>query len=402
MSVLTSALFDQIKQTQQGVENLYKKPVFQKLFGNFENKKAVTKKTLNPRVEEFINKIENDKVVVDKYEGLNDILKLLPELDVNSRTAMIDIAKPIYQGLIKSKDFNLKAFIKSHYNDDNNIISGNNLSGALLLHPLIHQFVKNNDIFKNNDELEEEGKDIEMINSLKEIYQTNKPEDFLEREYRFNEFEEMKNKNEALIEKNEELDKIIDEKNDMIKAGGKYFWRLGQKQDETNKKIDDLKKTIYDDQSDDLSVYSHLMNNRKLNRIHSFLNRGYGDMTRDEAIRKITKDLEFDDNFKYLDEKDRIKQAETLADAIFIRKEELSQKYRPVYEKLRALNDLNMIKNLPEEAAKDLNQYDLEKYYADQKRIDKIYILPREWKRVSAAATQYNINPMLFRGIIKE
>lgn len=414
------------KHIQESGSKLHTNPVFIKLFGKIADKRKATQENLRPAVEQFVDNIKHDKVVNDRYKQLYNIHQLMPSLYDSGKNSLINLVGPIYNKLINKQRLDIKTFIRSHYDDDNNMIAKNSLTKFMLTNPVIRGYINNNDVFKNSEDLIAEGKDDDTIKRLAFIYgvvdsadynaRLQNYKDSIERTRRSDELaerlEKLKEMNEGQQKENEELKQArenaigrLRKVDDAIKVGGTAIYGLGKKSDSIKKDTEEIKQMM---KAEDVepggkpSPYSHLMNNTRLKRIHQFLDRGYGDMPRDEMIQKIYDDLDWDERFVGASDTERRKQAESMADAVYMRKEELGTKYRPTYERLRTLNDLNMIKSLPEHVAKELNQMDIERYNADQKKIDKIYILPKEWQRVSTAATQYNINPMLLRGAIKE
>lgn len=160
---------------------------------------------------------------------------------------------------------------------------------------------------------------------------------------------------------------------------------------EIKESVKEIKETINPDPKNKEGKYSPLLllrNNKYLNEIHEYISRGYGDLSREELIKKL----------KYRKNDD---EAKAFADAILIRKTEQQKRFEPVYKRLRDIRDANLLQRLPEDVQKGINDYEREQYAIKSRDVENYYLLPHEWKRLKAAR-DYGINPMLLRGIIKE
>lgn len=194
----------------------------------------------------------------------------------------------------------------------------------------------------------------------------------------------------------DEINKIKEESRKEGKKEGKKeayakTYNAAKEIPEIKESVKEIKETINPEPYKDgkLSPLLLLRNNKYLNKIHEYISRGYGDLSREELIKTLK-------NKSYNDD-----EAKAYADAILIRKTEQQKRFEPVYKRLRDIRDANLIQRLPEDVQKGINDYEREQYAIKSRDIENYYLLPHEWKRLKAAR-DYGINPMLLRGIIKE
>ena len=197
-----------------------------------------------------------------------------------------------------------------------------------------------------------------------------------------------------------EINKVRDEYNNKIDEAYnkgkeevyKKTYNAAKEIPEIKESVKEIKETINPEPKNKEGYYSPMLllrNNQYLNKIHEYISRGYGDLSREELIKKL----------KYIYKNDE--DAKAFADAILIRKTEQQKRFEPVYKRLRDIRDANLLQRLPEDVQKGINDYEREQYAIKSRDVENYYLLPHEWKRLKAAR-DYGINPMLLRGIIKE
>lgn len=409
---LGSNLFKKVKKNS----DYHKKDYFTNIFDK-KNKRDVYKSDIIVRINKIIKELNNGENVIKNMINIFKLYNGDDDDDSSLKTKIEDVFEDVFEDVSKKDSFRVVDFIENFKKINYKPITLNKDFGLNFIKslPQIRKYIDDETIYlkhddiKNNDNISK--KEGDFIENVKDILKIDK--DYLKKRNKI--YESMKNKKELVEseQKNKDLEQAYFNQNeklknteDLLKNTAEGFKIVYDKVEDVGKKVDDIKKGAGGDISPsvDINPLSHMLNKTRLKRVHDYLNKGFGDLPRDKAINKIYDELlkEKSKEFSFANDEELKATAESLADAVLIRKGELSHKYRPAYEKLRTLNDMNMIDSLPEEAAKQLNQMDLEKYYADQKKIDKIYILPKEWQRISTATTQYNINPMLLRGVIKD
>lgn len=193
----------------------------------------------------------------------------------------------------------------------------------------------------------------------------------------------------------EATDKVAEEAR--IKGKQEYAEQLKhapEKIDLIYKDVKDIKEVFNPepvrDKEGNISAHSLLRNSKSLNKIQEYLSRGFGDLSQDVLMDKLKKYTKGDD-----------KEAKAYADAIMIRKAEQQARNKPLYQRLKEARDASLIRNIPEEVQKDLNDYEREDFAKQMRDVHNYYLLPHEWKTIKATR-DYGINPMLLRGIIKE
>lgn len=195
-------------------------------------------------------------------------------------------------------------------------------------------------------------------------------------------------------ELHEEIEKAREEgRNEGIEEVNKQIEHAPQKITKIYESVENLNKTLNPepirDKEGNISPHSLLRNSQSLNKIQNYLSRGFGDLSQDDLMKKLKKETKGDD-----------KEAKAYADAIMIRKTEQQARNKPLYQRLKEARDANIIRSIPEEVQKDLNDLEREDFAKQMRDISNYYLLPHEWKTIKATR-EYGINPMLLRGIVK-
>ena len=182
-------------------------------------------------------------------------------------------------------------------------------------------------------------------------------------------------------------------RNEGIEEVNKQIEHAPQKITKIYENVENLNKTLNPepirDKEGNISPHSLLRNGQSLNKIQNYLSRGFGDLSQDDLMKKLKKETKGDD-----------KEAKAYADAIMIRKTEQQNRNKPLYQRLKEARDANIIRSIPEEVQKDLNDLEREDFAKQMRDISNYYLLPHEWKTIKATR-EYGINPMLLRGIVK-